>query len=643
MQQQKFLSVPRVDFSLLLLIIIAGTILRFIFFGSCPYTHDEISSLVRTGYSSFSELIEQGVKPDTHPPLLQIFLHYYTKIFGISEMAVKFPFVVFGILSIYLVYLVASKWFGKTAGLLSAAVVSTVQYTVMYSLIARHYSLGLFLTLFLVYCQAKFFEADGKKRFRWLFAFTITGIACSYLHYFCLLFTAIVAITGFLFVTRRNLWHYLAACLLIPAAFVPYLPVFFVQFGYKGIGGPDGWLGAPDSSFFLTYFRYMFHYSNLFLLLIAAIFLFGLASQVIKRKNIISKYRLISLAWFLIPMLTAYFYSVKVNPILQYSILIFSFPYLLMFLFSFLNDIKPVVKTSMVVLILCIGTVTLVYGRKHYELFYNQGIHKIISEIDNARQQFGTDSVESAIEIEDYFIDFYNKNFPAGKNAAYIALSGPGNLPGFIRTVSLSKKNYFVFGTVRVYPVECRQILKEYFPYVVREYKGHLTEVIVCSKTPVKSQIDETIFSAENKLFSEPVSPDSAGAMPVKSLSDEFVGELKTPLNKLVHDRNDFIHTCIAGASCTQDSATSPMLVMSMESGDKTVDWRAVKFSDYFIPDISCNVYLSLRLSDININPANTVLKTYIWNKDKQLFTALSLKVRSEKGNPYFYGLFEEF
>src|SRR5436190_11210047 len=164
----------RVDFFLLLLIIITGTVLRFIYFDRCPYTHDEISSLTRANYNSFSELIEQGVKPDTHPPLLQIFLQYYTKIFGSSEMVVKFPFVACGILSILLVYLIAAKWFGRTAGLLSAAIVSTIQYTVMYSVIARHYSPGLFLTLFLVYSQIKFFESSKKG---WLAAFVITGIA----------------------------------------------------------------------------------------------------------------------------------------------------------------------------------------------------------------------------------------------------------------------------------------------------------------------------------------------------------------------------------------------------------------------------------------------------------------------------------
>jgi hypothetical protein len=645
----------RVDLFLLLLIIITGTVLRFIYFDRCPYTHDEISSLTRAHYSSFSELIEQGVKPDTHPPLLQIFLQYYTKIFGSSEMVVKFPFVICGILSILLVYLIATKWFGKTAGLLSAAVVSTVQYTVMYSVIARHYSPGLCLTLFLAFCQVKFFETESKNKFWWLAAFTITGVACSYLHYFCLLFTAIIAVTGFLFVDRKNFRQYFIACLLIPLLFIPYLPVFFVQFGYKGIGGPEGWLGAPDSSFFLKYIRYLFHYSEIFLLLVIAAFLFGIARSILKHEKIVTKLRLIALSWFLIPLLTAYFYSVKVNPILQYSILIFSFPYLLMFLFSFIKEVNPLVKIAMVILLLSISTVTLVDGRKHYELFYNQGIRKVISEINNAKQQFGNDSVDAVIEVEDYFLDYYNKNFPLDKNSKYAALGINNDMHRFIKTVSESNKNYFVFGTVRAYPLECLQIMKEYFPNVISEYKGHLTEVFICSKNKAVQSNDETIFSTENtftekqngwnydehKVFNEPDDTTAITKYYHYEASDEFGVEFKISLDELIKDNSNILN--VETEALMQDSSASPLLVMTMESFDKTVDWRAAKFSDYLKPGERGSVYLSLRFSDIHIDTRNIILKVYVWNKDHSTFNLFRMKVSSEKGNPYFYGLFEEF
>ncbi|MFN6075309.1 MAG: hypothetical protein ACK46Y_07050, partial [Fluviicola sp.] len=70
----------------LLSILLIASILRFWNFFSIPYHHDEISALNRTFFTNFSDLIEYGVKTtDTHPPFIQIWLLYYTKIFGYEE------------------------------------------------------------------------------------------------------------------------------------------------------------------------------------------------------------------------------------------------------------------------------------------------------------------------------------------------------------------------------------------------------------------------------------------------------------------------------------------------------------------------------------------------------------------------------
>lgn len=654
MQKQKsFLPESRIDFFLLLLIVSIGAVLRFIYFNHCPFTHDEISSLERANYSSFSELIEKGVKPDTHPPLLQIFLQYYTRIFGTSEMVVKFPFVLCGILSIVLVYLIAAKWFGNTTALLSAAVVSTAQYTVMYSVIARHYSLGLFLTLLLVFFQNKYFETEGRKKIRWLAAFTITGIACAYTHYFCLLFTAIVVLTGFLFVTRKNVLQYFIACALIPLLFLPYLPVFLIQLSYKGIGGPDGWLGKPDSSFFLQYIRYIFHYSNKLLVLMIAVFSFGFVRCIIRNEKTISKNKLICLAWFLIPMLTGYFYSVKVNPILQFSILIFSFPYLLMVLFSFIRIVKPLLKVSLVILILFLNTLTLVYSRNHYELFYNQGINKITQEINSAGQKFGKDSVDAIVDVEDYFLAYYKSKYPSVPNAEFISLNHPLTISDFQGKVSQSRKNYFVFASVKIYPLECVQILKKYFPHVVSEYKGHLTEIYCCSKLPITTAADDKIiFASENnftgkpsgwnyddkKVFADSVSDERYFRY---ETSDEYGVEFYLQLDGLIKSRTNIINVSID--AMITDTESSPLLVMTMERDGKSLDWRATKFFDYLKPNEEGKVFLSVRFSDIHISTKNVTLKVYVWNKGHASFRLSNLKVSSKKGNPSFYGLFEEF
>ena len=72
--------------------ILLGCILLIAFFlriyklPSIPFTHDEFSAIFRTPFQSFGELIEKGVMVDGHPPLVQVFLYYWIKLFDISEI-----------------------------------------------------------------------------------------------------------------------------------------------------------------------------------------------------------------------------------------------------------------------------------------------------------------------------------------------------------------------------------------------------------------------------------------------------------------------------------------------------------------------------------------------------------------------------
>jgi len=136
---------------ILLFIILVATVLRFYAPFDIPYTYDEFSALFRTHFNTFHDLIERGVKVDGHPAGVQVFLYYWTKWFGYSELVVKLPFIILGILSVWLVYKIFTEWVNQTVGLIAAAFVATLQYPVAYSQIARPYISGLFLSLLMVF------------------------------------------------------------------------------------------------------------------------------------------------------------------------------------------------------------------------------------------------------------------------------------------------------------------------------------------------------------------------------------------------------------------------------------------------------------------------------------------------------------
>ena len=67
--------------------------------------HDELSALGRVQYNSVQDVITYGVEiNDTHPPGGQVFLYYWTSLFGTGEMIVKLPFLICGLLAVILVY-----------------------------------------------------------------------------------------------------------------------------------------------------------------------------------------------------------------------------------------------------------------------------------------------------------------------------------------------------------------------------------------------------------------------------------------------------------------------------------------------------------------------------------------------------------
>jgi hypothetical protein len=64
------------------------------------FTNDELSAVGRLRFDTFSELIEKGINVDGHPAGVQVFLWLWIKVFGISEISLRAPFILIGIASI---------------------------------------------------------------------------------------------------------------------------------------------------------------------------------------------------------------------------------------------------------------------------------------------------------------------------------------------------------------------------------------------------------------------------------------------------------------------------------------------------------------------------------------------------------------
>ena len=302
----------------LLLILIAAGVLRFYNYGGFSYSNDELSALNRLHYNTFAELVQKGFYVDGHPGGIQIFLWQWLKLFGDNEWAVRFPFVVFGILAVWFSFKVAKFMFGTAAGLFTAAALSFLQFPLLYSQIARPYGSGMLFCLMLVYFWLQlFFDKNGKlnnekPRIRILAGFALSASLCMYNHYFSFLFALIVGFSGFVFARKNNVFHYISAALVAALLFVPHIPITLNHLTYKGVGL---WLGVPDKMWIFGHIFYIFDQSVFILSLFLTTLLALLFVE--KQGKSMARFRILLATWFLLPILIGYIYSVKVNPVLQ--------------------------------------------------------------------------------------------------------------------------------------------------------------------------------------------------------------------------------------------------------------------------------------------------------------------------------------
>ncbi len=633
---------------LLVFILVVAFVLRFWDFWNIPFTFDELSAMSRTTFDSFSELIRVGVvEKDTHPAGIQVFMYYWVLWFGEMEWIVKLPFMLAGLASVWMTYRIANLWFGQTNALLSAAYVSSLQLFVMYGQIARPYVSGLFLTLMMVYFWSNFLI--GNRRKINLVFFVIFGSLCSYNHHFSLLFAAIVGLSGLFFIRKNQLVPYILSGIAIFILYVPHLDIFFSQLNQGGIGGVGGWLNKPDPWFLFQFFDWLFHYSFwVYGLLIILVLYSVLSKDEPARSDGVRKKRVVLLVWFLLPVIIGFVYSVVINPVLQYSLLIFSTPFLFIFLFSFVKEMKARQLFVWVVLILLINIVTLIFKRDYYKIFYKQPFEQVVKKATNLEQE-NPGNVFIINDYVPYYSTYYFRKY--GKGLPYFTVRNKDiTIAEFKKVLTEIDQDIVIASGLRS---KYFQLIKEQFPYWIGYDRGFTFEQYVLSKKANKNhelierqliaQADFTEKSSKWRYHLKNVQFDS--------LSDQFVYQVdklkeydltfQIPLNELVDDIYWIIDYEIEYK--TDDPGFNAVIIGEIKKGKKLVRWQSSKISDFEVLSGKWQkafLTLDLQIAMKNKNKIeDQLLKFYIWNKEHNQFLIRDIRVFLRPGNPERYSL----
>jgi hypothetical protein len=632
---------------LLTVITFIGLFLRFFHFQEMPFTHDELSAMARVHFDHFHDLIQYGVLVEGHPAGVQVFLWLWTKLFGTSEMVVKLPFVLMGIASVPLMYRVDSLWFNKSSGLFAAAFMAVSQYAIHYSLLARPYIAGLFFVLlFLIPWSKIVFHKD----FSWknIILFGAFAAGCAYIHQFAMLTAFLIAFSGLFFLRKQHITKYLIACVISIILYLPHLSILLHQISLQGVGE---WLGKPTPAFVADYLKYLLHFSWITIGGILLAFLLSSSFKLTVLKANITKI-ILALLLFVLPLLIGYVYSIKVNPVLQFSCLIFSFPFFLLLFCSFMDEkwnIRKSISIGVMVVTMIYG---LVFIMEHYRItprqWYKLGYEKAIQY----QQLKGEDQVACMIMTTHPFYDYYKNHFGIDvHNMIYKEDDCHGN--DLQEQLIHCTPPYLVIAGVSD---EDLALIQEYYPYLIDYYPCFTSEISVLSKHPEakQEQIGMPLIYKES-FFYVNIDPSSEyykdGAVAVASFngvgqldpSSGFIPIKEVQLNEIAHSRFTKLLLTCDFIKKDFDLIHEYSIILETQKYGELIDWREKKVKEcYYQIGDTCRVVLPLRYELLakHSNQLNLFnIKSYLWNiTNDTCIVPFRVQFFVYEDNRYIYG-----
>lgn len=240
-----------------------------------------------------------------NPPLYYAVLHYWTGIFGASELSLRFPSLLFSLFCVPFVFLLGRELFNNRAGLYAALIIALNPFHLWYAQEARPYSIAVFFSLLSGYFLFLFIKRQQNK---FMYYFIVSSIAGLYSNYFyiLLLFAQVLC---YLILSKR-IWSLkrFIFCMLIPFAFIPWLNRFLHKL--ITMRQEAFWLHPPAlKSFLITIENFNLGYNSPQILYFASDFLAAIliiaAIRFIKEKRELRPGFIFVLTLFFLPLALA--------------------------------------------------------------------------------------------------------------------------------------------------------------------------------------------------------------------------------------------------------------------------------------------------------------------------------------------------
>lgn len=293
---------------MIFLILALAAILRLINLNQSLWL-DEATQVMLSSEPLYNIFFLRGA--DFHPPLSYLLMHFWM-LLSTSEVWLRLPSVIPGVLTVWILYYFVKQFLDKKVALLSALFLAISPYHVYYSQEIRMYALAAFLATLSMY----FFY----RQFALGYILATAGLL--YTHYFGF-FILVSQVFYLAFIARKKIKSFIKYFLITLLVWLPWLPQFLIQLK-KGLaveGTLSGWSRvlnlSPEKIFPLTLLkfslgRFDFQYTlpHLLLAIFVLLFISFLLFRAF-RENLRLVY-----VWFAVPLVLAFLISLLI-PIYQ--------------------------------------------------------------------------------------------------------------------------------------------------------------------------------------------------------------------------------------------------------------------------------------------------------------------------------------
>ncbi len=627
-------------FVLLAILLVAG-VLRFYHWGQIPYTADELRSLLQMKSGLVAFLKNMAIN-DGHPVGTSLFLYIWVHLFGNTEWVVKLPFLLAGLLSVLLIYLIARDWFNETVALVSASYLATLQFTILYSQIARPYIIGLFFALAMTWLWNQLVFKSQHHFNRNLVLFIIASLLGNLsLNLNAAIFITL-GIAGFIFLPKAYRRKYLIGFGVAVILYLIYLPVLIAQLK---AGVNADWQIKPQGRLLLGFFKYFNHYSLVTMVAVILVMYLGLWKN--KLRNFPWCYILLAAACFFVPFLLLRYDSTHSSGLYRFSVLISSFPFFLLAIFGHLKEQKTWANAIVVTVIMGINIGSLVITRQHYQVFYQSAYEHLLEDQKEALKS--DKNTLCMLGGEKSFFRFYIER-QSIDTSQFTWFENPARLNQWLSENAGKSNSCYLGEMTSVHPLSV-PIIEQYFPHITwqKNYAGGTSYLF--SK---EGKHSAKLVSALNfhSLTKEWRSVDKSKIVEDKQLAGQkvYYMDSKTDyspqynrfLKDVMRSQANFIDV-----EATVHLTSEPQwmeIVTTLEFNDSTIYYSSTPFSTFVVSDSIpewLTVHHSLKLPDINLNHNNIVFKCYIWKRKPVELTISDFRINLREGNPVLYGLVE--